>query len=148
MNTTNIRRLIAALSTEPIPDVGFNMQFYIRDRSGTEARYIKDNSDRDCGTVACLAGACILLENQWDGRRFLEDHKLRDGHTLAEFVRYQERVPAQAARWLGLDVHRAEALFMIDSYVHPENIRREVTPEQAIHTLNHLLETGEVVWEI
>ena len=52
-------------------------------------------------------------------------------------------IVVQAREWLGLDDWQARTLFY--AYT-AENILKDITRQQAIETLQRLLETGEVRW--
>lgn len=79
--------------------------------------------DYPCGTVACIAGWACLLD---------------DPLTPASVVL------SKAQELLGLTTEQANELFT------PETVESwsAITPQQAADTIDRLIATGEVTWEI
>ena len=126
MNKENILKVADGIEKHSVPDLGFNMRFFCIELAeiddGNEG--VADHSGHDCGTVACIAG--------WS-------NAIRTGG------RPEEIDPDEEAEWLGLSQGRADALFF------PHLPREEwaaISQDQAIRTLRHLAETGEVDWSV
>lgn len=119
-NVKNIQRVIRSIEAEEA--LGFNMATY-RDRVLPGVQ--EDMSGRHCGTVACIAGHAVAT---------LETANLThpaDGYFET------------ARKLLGLRTDEAAALF----YGH--GARRSldhITVAEALGTLCHLAETGQVDW--
>lgn len=107
---------------EATKDVGFNMMDFVWETSNPE----HDKSGRHCGTVACIAGHASFASGA--GRS--------DARTSAYGIgrEFLEITDAQASK---LFVWLPHGLSLSD-----------VTPEQAIRTLEHLRDTGEVDWTV
>jgi hypothetical protein len=126
VNAENILKVADAIETHSIPDLGFNLTFYMSDIGQDEYDtdlIIVDRSGHNCGTVACIAG--------WSAA-------LRTGSALDASVMSE-------ALYLGLDYSSGAKLFGCDM---PINERNVVTQEQAVRTLRHLAATGEVDWTV
>lgn len=132
LNGGNISRLIEVLEEGQfsVEDqlVGFNMGTYVgvQDPSGG----LIDHGPRNCDTVACIAGHAYLLATGFSLQRAIDE---TDAGTI-------ETV---AAEFLGLSHDQASDLFFD---LPPEMALTEVTSEQAVAALRHLLATGEVSW--
>lgn len=123
MNIDNLNKLIAHLEAQP-PE-RFNMRFLF---SGGEATWLVPNL-HECGTAACIAGHCALLQGFKVGNEY-----------GANF----------AGPWLGLYMEQYDELFCPDNgesnyFDHPE----KYPLSRAIATLKRLrdtyLSTGQVV---
>ena len=84
-----------------------------------------EESVRECGTTACLAGWCLVVFSP-NGSAFIG-----------------AGVPEQASDILGLDVDQKASLFWPPGYI---GNRIPRTPTQAANVLDHLIQTGEVDW--
>lgn len=84
----------------------------------------------DCGTACCLAGHTAIIFQD-----YLLPGELNAHSTCATF--------AVTQRLLGLTEAQALELFLPG-----EIVWEDTTPEEAIHTLNILLETGKVRWKV
>ena len=124
MNRENILKVADAIEQHSIPDLGFNMDWLETERiyrlSGHREIVRKDNTGRDCGTIACIAGwACRLAG-----------------------------VPANfgsARKFLGIPENLRDPLF----YAHGSAVQdrlEDIQPQTAVAVLRHLAETGEVDW--
>ena len=82
----------------------------------------------DCGTPACIAGHALALAGRWGGgvEGSTEDHPV-----------------GLAAKWLGIDKDTRALLFDSQPRGYATNYP---TKEDAVATLRHLAETGDVVW--
>lgn len=119
MNRENILKVADAIEQHSIPDLGFNMS----DVVFTYSHGHFDKSGHDCNTVACIAG--------WAKAASL-------GHKPGNDTRIDD-----VEIWLGIDDVQAAELFMPDDWEYGG-----YTPAQAVRTLRHLAETGEVRWDL
>ena len=116
-NNDNIDRVIESLKSSD--ELGFNMWFY----SYPTSKSILDLSGRGCGTVGCIAGHCVFLHY---------------GQTKSNVDAF-----SIGMEFLDITEDQADELFQVgEPFV--EGI---ITLEQAIATLEHLKETGEVKWQ-
>lgn len=132
-----------------IPGLGFNMDFMLAPvipkhldvNDPNDAPYIadyradrKDNTGHDCGTVACVAGWTVALDAVKRGDKGL---KTIEGMGSRE-------VEQEARRLLDLSYEDAHDLFF------PPATRQfgRIKPEDAVKTLRHLAEAGEVAWHL
>lgn len=120
VNVDNIKKLAARLR-EPDAAKHFDMSDYLRLGAADETTPLGE-AIHTCGTAACIAGWATVMA--------LPD------------ATYMEVDEAKIGReFLGLTVDQSYALFLpdgVDFYT--------VTAEQAADVLDHLAETGEVVW--
>lgn len=126
MNRERIQILRDHLAS--LPDDRFDIRFWFTDDQGEPHtdihRSVFDPKEvvNECGTAACIGGwafALFMSEVFVDNENFID----------------------QLASLMALTVEEAGELFMPDG--HHAGIQ---TREDAIRTLDHLLETGEVVW--
>lgn len=121
-NAEHINQVIASIKGE-IGNTGFNMGDFITDDE-------PDLSGRSCGTVACIAGHAYILATKNEPRSgFLKSYE----------------VETEAIVFLGLEDVDSDDLFYGHGSTAPLS---KITPEQAIRTLEHLRDTGEVSWEV
>jgi hypothetical protein len=134
MNKENIQKVIDAIEAEAVGGrrVGFNMSGYIcvPNRVDTPKNYKGDV----CGTAACIAGYAYLALSLEEGRDF-EDVLLRG-------ARSGMYVAETAQDWLGLTDRQSDELFA------PFHYSGAIPPSAGVQVLKHLLETGEVDWEV
>lgn len=123
-NAENINKVIASIrgEIEATKDVGFNMSDWV----GPAEIEADDRTGRNCGTIACIAGHAYLVSGGED----------RDATS-------DDVVPA-AQEFLDLKSGSADELFY--AYGSGESMY-DITSEQAIRTLEHLRDTGEVNWK-
>jgi len=135
MNVAHIDMVIASIKgeIERSNALGFNMATFVTDRVNSRPD-LSDHSQRDCGTVACIAGHAAFLSNKKRTvRSLLREHYKYLG--IKEIVR----------RWLGLSQDDAVALF----YVEEARITLyKIIVKQVIQVLEHLKATGKVDWTI
>jgi hypothetical protein len=97
--------------------------------------YSVDNSGHDCGTVACIAGHAVLIDHNVNAEPTYEEaQKLMNTAFLGE-----------ARQILGLDYDTAYELFFARE---APISRHRIKSDQAVRTLRHLAETGEVDWTV
>lgn len=89
-----------------------------------------DDGSHYCKTAACIAGHAAFLANPDTFQ-----HTFPDGlHTIAEY-------------WLDLTRTEARDLFLVEGDTVPNGVSiSSVTKDEAIQTLETLLETGDVDW--
>ena len=102
-------------SKEANPDVGFHMNYYL-----TNTNEGNDKSGHSCGTIACIAGHAVLVSGQ---KGFIQSYFNK------------------AKRWLGLT--EEEAVYLFNGSFTRKCIQ-DITLEDGILQLNHMIETGEV----
>ena len=123
MNTENILKLADFLDSLPNSDSTFTFNLGIW--------WDKPNSDSECGTVGCIAGAVQAL--RFD----------------AASTPTNSDVINRAQRWLGLSVHEANELFTPDS----ERLDYEgydysdITPHIAAHVLRDSVLHNDINWQ-
>lgn len=134
-NAENINKVIASIKgeIEATKKLGFNMSYPIQnDRM--------DRSGRGCGTIACIAGHAYV--NTLDVKR----------GTIVKLAYTFEwgKLFKVAQDELGLTYEEREKLFFAVDPDSEEELADldEITPEQAIRTLEHLRDTGEVSWKV
>jgi hypothetical protein len=138
MNVENIRALAARLRA-PATQGHFNMGMFLSfiDKPTNLARDI-----HTCGTTACIAGYAVLLAEPTlmvrDQGPFCDDYCEGD---YAPSNSHRGPLWVKAADWLGIDDDAAEKLFV-------SHTSASTTPEQAAQVLDHLIETGNVNWDI
>lgn len=127
-NKRNINRVIASIKGEikATEKLGFNMGGYIESA-------VEDMTGRHCGTVACIAGHAHVLKTRAD---FEDMGKYQSDWGGSE-------VEENAMEYLGIDSSKAPSLFY--GYGSGGSMD-DITPEQAIRTLERLRDTGEVSW--
>jgi hypothetical protein len=130
MNKEAILRVADAIENAELAKdgIGFNMaSFYIG--LETNGARLEDKSGHNCGTIGCIAGwTCILngaSKRDMKNPMFNCDYIARD--------------------LLGLDFATADTLFYADTS--PYELE-DIPSAQAVRTLRHLAETGEVSWEV
>lgn len=126
-NKRNINRVIASIKGEikATEQIGFNMEDFVTDTSG-------DRSGRHCGTVACIAGHAHILKTKEDPKTCF-------------FA--AGRIVESGKEYLKLSYEDAEELFYANALQEDGQSLDDITPEQAIRTLEHLRDTGEVDWK-
>lgn len=121
MNKERVLRVADAIErAEFAPEFGFNMSYVELQRSGPLS-FIPDQTGHNCGSVGCIAGWAMRLSGE----------EIKYSHSFDE-----------AREWLMLQSITAEQLF-----VPPGTCWHNITTAQAVWTLRHLAETGEVVWQ-
>jgi hypothetical protein len=126
VNAENALKVADAIEKRAVPHLGFNMNYLLKEADG---HFAKDGLNvGDCKTVACIAGWANVLGGKRERATF----------TFAE-------------NYLGLRPEQHDQLFYASN--HPDADEgdeygplTEITPEQAVRTLRHLAETGEVDW--
>lgn len=130
-NKANIGKVIDAILNESVNGVGFNMSTFGARTSGGD---YTDHSGRGCGTVACIAGWARALRNGANADEVSDQWSsisIDDGWELE-------------ANWLGLSHRQGELLFL---GLGCGSMLEDITLEQAVGTLCHLADTGEVNWK-
>lgn len=126
MNKTNVLAVASALRSSALAErgIGFNMEFCMTVNSD-----YPDRTGHNCGTVACIVGWAYAL-----------------AHPELSAAKLVERVSTAEARdWLGLSRGKGHKLF----YEQGLTIAlTDISPEHAATVLEHLAETGEVVWDL
>lgn len=124
MNKERLKVLISTLEglkekpNEKYPDLGFNMDYWNTSRRlHLHQRDYNDNSGHGCGSVACIGG--------WASELFLKDGLDGKFNDILD---------------IGHD--NMDLLF----YPKPSRDFNKVTLDEAILTLEKLLDTGEVDW--
>lgn len=128
MNKDRLRRVADAIEKAELASkgIGFNMFRYIS-RAGDGLSI--DQTGRDCGTVACIAGWAAILNDPTN---------IRESSIL---------VPGRAQEWLELSDDEAEMLFVRAENVLPLT---SVSTAHAVTVLRHAADTGEIsirAWE-
>lgn len=118
MNKANIHQVANAIEDKSIAGLGFHMNYFMSANPGA-----------GCGTVACIAGWCNLI----------------NGNDINQSSFYF------AQKWLDLSYEEADNLFYANQ--HPGwatsySVLEDITAEQAVRTLRHLAETGEIDWTV
>lgn len=133
MNKQNVMRVADAIErAELAPEFGFNMNYV----EATRGAFAQDMTGRECGSVGCIAGWCAKLADNDD-----DDYKKR-GSILTYCS--DQSVFNRAQEWLDLSDAQAGPLFGPETLEDWDNI----TTAQAVATLRHLAETGDVVWKV
>lgn len=143
MNKSRILAVADAIEQHTIPWLGFNMHNYITNTTVPRDYLIVDHTGHNCKTVACIAG--------WTNALRLDLKETFDTCSFSD--------DSGAAQWL--DISREEdanyesvmtRLFYAHNHpgyeIHSTKIWRTITAEQAIRTLRHLAETGNVDWTV
>ena len=125
MNRDRVIQLADAIENNSIPDLGFNMEYYIALPDDTNN--IADRSGNNCNTVACIGGWIAHIAEPTSVESF------RD-----------------AGEWLDLHFMEANKLFYADGigFDHHGIPLEEITPQDAVKVLRNLAETGNVDWSI
>lgn len=127
MNKRNILRVARAIEQAAKPKAkplaGFNMAYFI-DNGAT----LGDLSGHDCGTTCCIAGWARIVEEGKFSKRWSE-------HATA----------AKARAFLDLDGDQGSELFY---GLNSPTLLQNIKPKQAVATLRHLAQTGEVNWRV
>jgi hypothetical protein len=126
VNAENALKVADAIEKRTVPHLGFNMNYMI---AAANNDFAKDGLNVDnCDTVACIAGWTNVL----GGKRWSATYSF-------------------AGDYLGLRPEQHDQLFYASN--HPDADEgdeygplTEISPEQAVRTLRHLAETGEVDW--
>ncbi|PZR92294.1 MAG: hypothetical protein DI537_14000 [Stutzerimonas stutzeri] len=127
----NVERLIRVLRDDHLAvdgeAIGFNMGTFVGHTSSHAS--LEDRFGFNCRTVACIAGHCYLMATS---------------ASISEAINADsDEIETVAADFLGIDTEQANLLF----FDLPEHMSLEdVTPLQAIATLERLKETGKVIW--
>ena len=126
MNVENILKVADAIEQHSIPDLGFNLGWWLCD--GEE-----DRSGHGCRTTACIAGWAIAVR---DGGGMPEQRPLNFDwlNEAGDFM----GLPNESDR-SGYDPIRADLMLSIEEHR---------TPSEAAAVLRHLAATGEVDWSI
>jgi len=69
-----------------------------------------------CGTIACLAGTCLLVTKA--GNDFLQEHGAFKERGQTDWVSFPDETPEKAAEILGLSEDRAKKLFFFQKWDH------------------------------
>ena len=129
MNRENLLRVADAIERSTIPDVGFNMRYYIdveEDYAAGDLFRPRDWSGHPCRTTACIAGHAYLVK-----------HGEICDHASSEVVYVEARA------FLGLTKDEAQRLFI----GRPRDIKfGNVSSPQAARTLRHAAEHGVINW--
>ncbi len=140
MNVERINAVADAIEQHTIPWLGFNMWNYLSDAAQMEYSGLKDHTEHNCNTVACIAGwtnAVRYNVSRADRDTFIDD--------------------SGAADWLGLsylDEENSQANDLFYAHNHPAYAEhgieawKDITAEQAVRTLRHLAATGVVDWTV
>lgn len=123
-NEANIRKVIEMIKNEAYY---FNMSDWCLNEIEV-ARYDARYPDNICGTPACIGGWAQAIRKQEQ----IESGEVR----TVDFG-------TDADDWLGLTEDETEALF----YPETDAEWKDITREQAIAHLEHIIETGEVNWK-
>lgn len=107
-------------------DIGFNMGHW--KSNVPEWDGVKDRTGNSCGTVACIAGWTMLLE---------------DGVERAEVG-----IERDAQKLLGLTSEEAQMLFLVqDEYGDDASYEMsDVTPQEAVKVIRYFADKGTVRW--
>ncbi|MDB5531558.1 MAG: hypothetical protein JWR51_4661 [Devosia sp.] len=124
MNKENILKVADAIEQHSIPDLGFNMHNWTYAADSV----VTDHSGHNCRTVACIAG--------W-AARVATGHMIRDS--------YSEEV---AAEFFGMDGENDDPAALFSPRNIDSDLWRSIDQQQAVLTLRHLAETGEVDWSV
>lgn len=132
VNAENILKVADAIERHTISWLGFNMRsWYADEKNGTG---YPDQSGHKCGTVACVAGWATVVELGEEAAKAAFDAARPDRKLITMDLL------SSPEEFLGINDEQAEALFYgADS---------DEGPDQAVRTLRHLAETGEVDWSI
>lgn len=148
-NNENIDKVIASIKgeIEATKIIGFNMAEFIDG-------YESDQSERGCGTTACIAGHAAMLSADF---KFSTEDSEADvsGEFLDAMLGSEGRSKGASlidafvktgAKFLGLHSRAASSLF----YPKIDGGERldEITSEEAIEVLENLKKTGKVDWSI
>ncbi len=109
-------------------DIGFNMETY-HGLAGEEE--LIDKTENACGTVACIAGWTMLMENDWSGSHAEND----EGYNFHD----------NAKELLGLSDEEAARLFLANGA--RRIMLEDITPQHAVSVIRHLAKTGKVDWD-
>lgn len=131
MNTVRILAVADAIEQHSILNLGFNMGFFF----GTGGE-LPDLSGHDCNTTACIGGHARALMAGGD-------------LNAAVFGEYDEQ------EWLDIDQATTNQLFYADNHPMARSdpatwvgTFKSISPAQAVRTLRHLAEIGEVDWTV
>ena len=129
VNKMNLMKVIKAIEGDEFEELGFNMAYWMR--KPTMAN--EDHSHKHgCGTLACIGGWANVVQ-----------------HGFTNSFAYDEN---DAMRFLGLTHEEGIMLFYCELEERNEDDAAEslpmsfVTQEEALLVLNHLHDTGEIVW--
>jgi hypothetical protein len=128
MNKDRILAVADAIEKHSIPDLGFNMQYFV----AASRPWTPDRSGAKCGTVACIAGWTRAVRNGAIPKHAATIHDFRYHHE---------------AQWLGIDAKDARALFLPEDLPGGPNYD-SITPAHAVAVLRHLAEIGKVDWSV
>lgn len=135
VNKANVLKVIEAIENGvEFENLGFNMAGFKWKTEAAAAQFgttYTDKSGRGCGTVACIAGWATSLSTYERRHTPLRVHEVTDFDIIAQ-------------DYLGIERGQAEALFYGEGARHSLD---EITAEEALGTLCHLAETGDVNWE-
>lgn len=118
---------------EQITHIYWDMN-YLREGESNLEHKLRSIANTDCGTVACIAGYTAILFIE-EARKYARNSTI----TIEQF----------ATAVLGLQASVADALFYGQGYLkYPCPKYHEITREDAIMVLEHLLKTGTVDWKV
>lgn len=115
--------------------IGFNMSYYREDDVSTGRM---DKLGHACGTVACIAGWTMLLQEGPLYGKSSEDNDFGDNYSYI----FHDK----AAALFGLTDQQADELFLAEGSSFDRSLH-DITGKQAIAVLKHLAETGDICWD-
>lgn len=127
LNVENLTRLRDTILA--VPDQ-FDMEHWARDASGnstTRDQLLAHN----CGTAACIGG--------WASVIFFQESADPDPVMVSEY---------EVAEVLGIEDWQADQMFFPARRTPDGNCPYQTTNVQAARVIDHLIETGEVDWEV
>lgn len=130
VNRENILKVADAIENHSIKWLGFNMASWF-DADARHPWSPKDNTNHNCGTVACIGG--------WAG--VLAMGKKTEKSAAKALANLNE---TRIHEFLGLETEVARSLFLPSHKVVGK--WSDITPAQAVRVLRHLAETGKVNW--
>lgn len=124
MNLENLEKLHTWLS-QGAPERTFDMSVWLDQ---------VDYKQNWCETTCCIAGWCYQQTNT------INDHR----NTGLDY----ERIEHNASHWLGLNLMQTHMLFRAVRPTGRQMNLELITPAQAAIVVRHLMETGEVNWDL
>lgn len=136
MNREKVQALIDRL--KKVPDTRFNMRWWLSRWDGVDHRATEYSGPIECGTAGCLAGHVVMM---------MDKGVLRDVYEQDVNDRGSLFIMRAAQQELELTRPQASALFCPRVGTSWSLISlRDITKQQAINTLEHLLSSNEVNW--